>query len=213
MQGAWGASAARLAYSTAMPTLTVLTTHPFPDSFTVALARAYTAGALSAGTSVLEFQVDALAFDPVLRAGHRAIPEDEPDLRRVREALEQSSHVAWFFPTWWAGPPAVLKGLVDRLFLPGWAFRYEGGPLPRGLMAGRSTRWVATMDSPSWWYRWVHRDAIGSSLGRGTLSFVGFSPVQSTLVTGVRKLDARARARWLARMEVQGAKDARNTQR
>jgi putative NADPH-quinone reductase len=196
-----------------MTTLTVLAGHPLPGSFNSALAGAYAAGAGGAGASVLLFDVHRLAFDPVLHGAYREVAGDEPDLRRVREAFEGSAHVAWFFPTWWAGPPAKVKGLVDRLFLPGWAFRYEGGRLPRGLMAGRSARWVATMDSPSWWYRWVQRDAIGSALGRGTLSFVGFAPVRRTLVTGVRDLGPRARDRWLRALEAQGARDAREAGR
>jgi putative NADPH-quinone reductase len=117
--------------------------------------------------------------------------------------------VAWFFPTWWAGLPAVLKGLVDRLMLPGQAFVYEGGPLPRGLMAGRSSRYVTTMDSPAPWYWLAHRDALGGSFGRGTLRYVGFGPVTRTMVYGVRRLGEAGRGKWLAQLRTQGERDVR----
>ncbi len=132
---------------------------------------------------------------------------DEPDLAKVRAAVDVSAHVAWFFPTWWAGLPAALKGLVDRLFLPKVSFVYEGG-LPRGLLKGRSTRYVATMDSPALWYWLAHHDALGGSFGRGTLQFVGFGPVQRTLIYRVRSLSEAARSVWLQRLEALGATDA-----
>lgn len=191
-------------------TLTLLDGHPDPASFTHALAARYARGAEAEGVSVLSFEVARLDFDPALRGGHRAPRPDEPDLARVRAAIERSARVVWFFPTWWAGMPAVMKGLVDRLFLPGWAYRYEGGPLPRGLLAPRSSRWVTTMDSPRLWYLLAHHDALGGAFGRGTLRFSGFSPVERTVLYGVRRMGERARRRWLERMEALGRRDARH---
>jgi putative NADPH-quinone reductase len=192
-----------------MPTVTLLTAHPEPTSFNLALAAAYRAGAERAGAHVEAFDVTRLAFDPVLRHGYAEPQADEPDLARVRAAIDVSAHVAWFFPTWWAGLPAVLKGLVDRLMLPGKAFVYEGGPLPRGLMAGRSSRYVTTMDSPAPWYWLAHHDALGGSFGRGTLRYVGFAPVTRTMVYRVRKLSQARRAKWLVQLQAQGERDVR----
>ncbi len=192
----------------ARPTFTLLDGHPDPASLTSALAARYARGAAGAGADVLVVDVARLAFDPVLRGGHRAPPPDEPDLARVRTAIERSARVAWFFPTWWAGMPAAMKGLVDRLFLPGWAYRYEGGPLPRGLMAPRASRWVTTMDSPRVWYLLAHHDALGGAFGRATLRFVGFAPVERTVLYGVRRMTEATRQRWLERMEELGHGDA-----
>jgi NAD(P)H dehydrogenase (quinone) len=191
-----------------MTTMTLVTSHPDPKSFSRALANAYARGAMGAGVTVRQFDATELRFDLVLRGAHTSPMHDEPDLARLREAIDASVHVAWFFPTWWAGLPAALKGLVDRLFLPKVSFRYEGG-LPRGLLKGRSSRYVATMDSPALWYWLAHHDPLGGSFGRGTLQFVGFGPVQRTLVFGVRSLSEAARAAWLQRLETCGANDAR----
>jgi putative NADPH-quinone reductase len=190
-----------------MHTATLLTAHPLEDSFNAALAKAWRRGAEASGARVLEFDVTRLDFDPVLRGAYRAPMKDEPDLAAVRSAFEASSHVTWLFPTWWAGMPAAMKGLVDRLMLPNWAFRFEGRPTPTGLMAGRSTRYVTTMDSPGLWYRLWHGDALAGGFGRGTLKFVGFSPVERTLIFGARRLTEKQRARWLTRLEEQGRSD------
>ena len=194
-------------YGVDMTTMTLVTSHPDPRSFSRSLANAYARGATAHGVTVRHFDATELRFDLVLRGAHTTPMHDEPDLAMLRAAVDASAHVAWFFPTWWAGLPAALKGLVDRLFLPKVSFLYEGG-LPRGLLKGRSSRYVATMDSPALWYWLAHHDALGGSFGRGTLQFVGFGPVQRTLIHSVRALSEDARRAWLQRLEALGAADA-----
>ena len=192
-----------------MTLLTLLTAHPVEDSFNTSLATAWKRGAERAGATVRHFDVNTLRFDPVLRHAFRAEMPDEPDLAEVRASVAASSHVTWVFPTWWVGLPGVMKGLVDRLLLPGWAFKFEGKALPTGMMAGKSARYITTMDSPSLWYRLAHHDALAGSFGRSTLAFCGFAPIRRTVVFDTRKLDAVKRARWLEKLEAEGALDGR----
>lgn len=187
--------------------MTLLTAHPEADSFNARLATAWTRGAEAAGATVRTFDLTKLQFDPVLRGTFRAPMADEPDLARVRAAFEASSHVTWLFPTWWAGLPAVMKGLVDRLLLPGWAFQFEGKSTPTGFMKGKTTRYVTTMDSPGFWYHLWYGNSLAGSFGRGTLEFCGFSRVERTMVYAVRKLNEAQRAKWLARLEREGRSD------
>lgn len=188
--------------------LTLLTAQPLSDAFTTSLAEAWKRGATARGATVHHFDATQLRFDPVLRGRHVTPADDESDLARVRAAVLASQHVTWLFPTWWVGLPAAMKALVDRLLLPGWAFRFEGRALPTGLLAGRSSRYVATMDSPRPWYWLAHHDALAGAFGRGTLRYVGFGPVRPTIVYGVRTLDATARARWVEKLERLGHEDA-----
>lgn len=192
-----------------MTDVTLLTAHPAEDSFNSALALAWRRGAEAAGATVRTFDVTKLQFDPVLRGAYREPMRDEPDLAEVRRAVEASAHVTWAFPTWWVGLPAAMKALVDRLLVPGWAFRFEGKALPTGLMAGKGTRYVTTMDSPGLWYRLGHHDALAGGFGRGTLAFCGFRPVQRTVVYSARKLGEPQRAKWLARVEQEGVRDVK----
>lgn len=188
-----------------MSNVLVLLGHASPTSFNARLARAYADAARSAGAHVEQIGLTDLSFDPVLRDGQTGEQKLEPDLVRVREAIERADHLAWFFPTHWASAPAIVHALVDRTFLPGWAFRYESGAsktgsLPTALLAGRSARVVTTMDSPSWWYALAHHRAIHGSFVTGTLSFVGLAPIRTTTIHRVRELDEPARLRWITSM-------------
>lgn len=183
--------------------------HPSPHSFNAALADAYTDAARAAGATVDRIDLHALDFDPVLRAGYGGDQPLEPDLRAAQRTIERADHLVVLFPVWWGGMPALMKGFVDRVFLPGWAFRNNGGALPDKLLAGRSARLVATMDSPAWWYstvqgRTVHRSAISV-----WLKYVGFSPVRQSMVYALRELDAAGRAAALQRLRDAGTADAR----
>lgn len=184
--------------------------HPEPDSFNGQLAAHYCAGYRAAGGAIDRIDLAELEFDPVMRGGYRTSQPLEPDLERLRAAIERADRLVWVFPTWWAAPPAFVRAVVERVFVPGWAFRYEPGrALPRGLLAGRSARVIVTMDAPGWWYTAVNQRAIHRSFGTATLSFCGLAPVSFTTIHGVRKMDSDRRAKWCARVTALAAGDAR----
>jgi putative NADPH-quinone reductase len=187
--------------------LLILDANPSPHSLCAALATSYARGA-ARHTSAEIIRLADLTFDPVLRAGYEATQPWEPDLERAAAAIQAARHIVIVSPTWWAGPPAILKGFIDRIFLPGWAYKFEGKPLPTPLLAGRSARLIITMDSPSLWYRLVHSRALHAMLIRPTLRFVGIKDVTETTIYKVRDLDAAARAAWISRVEHIGAQDA-----
>ncbi len=183
---------------------------PVASTFNQQLAEHYREGYESEGRAMHRIDIASLDFDPVLRTGFREGQVLEPDLLEVKQQIEDADHVVWVFPTYWASPPAAVRGLFDRLFLPGWAFRYEGGnPLPKGLLAGRSSRVVLTMDSPWFWYTLVNQRCIHRSFGGASLKFCGFGPVAFSTVHNVRGLSPAARIRWCKKLAATGRADAR----
>lgn len=175
--------------------------HPEPESLSAALAAAYCGGA---GGRLLALR--DLRFDPILRRSGQPL---EPDLEQARAAIRAADHVAWFFPTWWGGPPALVKGFVDRTFTPGWAYKFEPGRLlQRRLLRGRSARVVTTMDAPFWWYSTIYARALHAAFVNATLRFVGFS-VSTTTLYGVRTRSHAQLSASIERMRVTGERDAR----
>ncbi len=164
-----------------MADVLIILGHPDTSSLCSELARAYAEATRAMGVTARVLELSTLDFDPILHAGYAHVQELEADLLDARQAITQAKHVVWVYPMWWVGTPALLKGFIDRTFLPGWAFRYdENKALPVKLLKGRSARIIMTMDSPGWWYRLHYRSAATHSFKRGVLSFSGFKPVKTT---------------------------------
>ena len=102
--------------------------------------------------------------------------------------------------------PALLKGFLDRLLLPGFAFRYRrDSAWWDRLLAGRSARVITTMDTPPWYYRWLYRDPGIAQLRRTVLQFCGIAPVRVTRLGPVRSSSPARRQRWLQAIARLGA--------
>ena len=86
---------------------------------------------------------------------HKRIPL-EPDLLEALEKIKNADHMVWVHPIWWYSMPALLKGFIDRTFLPGIAFKSkEGNVFPEQLFKGKSARIITTSDTPWWYYALV----------------------------------------------------------
>ena len=192
-----------------MSKLLVIAGHADSTSFSNALALAYERGASRAGAETERLELAQLQFDLVLREAARGGQPLEPDLVAAQAAIRAADHVAWFFPTWWAGPPALVKGFIDRVFLPGYAFRYERGrALHHKLLGGRSARLFTSMDAPWWWYALFYRRALHASFINATLRFVGFAPIHHSTLYGLKNASAARREELLHKAEKTGARDA-----
>lgn len=176
----------------------VLDGHPDDQSLCRALADAYARGAEEAGHDVRRLDLRALAFSPHLAHGYRARTELEPDLVRAQAAIADAAHLVWVYPTWWGGPPALLKGFLDRALLPGFAFRHrEGSRRYEGLLGGRSARLLVTMDAPSWYDRLVYGASSRRAMAAAVLGFSGVRPVRTTVFDEIRWADAPRRTRFV----------------
>ncbi len=174
--------------------------HPDAGRFCGALAEAYARGANA--HEVRRLYLGTLAFDPVLWKGFTEGQPLEPDLQTAQEAIRWAEHLVFVYPTWWGGLPALLKGFVDRVFLPGFAFAYHPGGLGWDrLLKGRTAHLITTMDAPVWYYRWVARAPGLRELRDSILAFCGVKTTKTLLLGSVKRSDGERRTRWLAQAE------------
>ena len=168
------------------------------------LEDAYANGALAAGHDVRRIDIAALDF-PILRSQqeweHGALP---PDLAGAQEAIKWCAHMAFFFPLWLGDMPALLKGFLEQVARPGFAFSGERNAFTHKGLTGRSARVVVTMGMPAAVYRWYFRAHSIKSLERNILGFVGIAPVHETLIGTVGNMSQKDAAKWLVRMEKLG---------
>ena len=152
--------------------------HPDDDSLNYTLANEYQRGAEEAGHEVRRMDIGDLRFDPILHHGYRLKQELEPDLIAFQENVRWCEHFVVVYPSWWSTMPAMLKGLIDRAWLSGFAFKfYPSGNMWKRLLKGRSASMIVTSDTAPLVQRIVFGDTT-NELRKGTLWFAGFSPIR-----------------------------------
>jgi len=175
----------------------VILGHPDTDSFCGSLARAYIDTA-RIGAEVRELQLGELKFDPILWKGYKKIQKLEPDLKKAQEFILWSNHIVFIYPNWWGTIPALMKGFFDRVFLPGFAFNYrENSILWDKLLSGRTAHLLVTMDTPSWYYRWVYHRPGHNEMKRSILGFCGIKVVKITEFGPIKGSSRQQRNKWI----------------
>ena len=180
----------------------IINGHPNKDSFNFGIAAAYKKGVLSTGTEVKEIVIANLDFNPNLQFGYQKRTELEPDLLEAWEKIQWADHLVWIHPVWWGGLPAITKGFIDRLFLPGFTFQYrENSHFWDKLLKGKTAHIITTLDQPGFFYRLVfHRPSV-NQLRRSVLKFCGISPVKVSYIGIVRNSTPEMRKKWLQKVE------------
>ncbi len=165
----------------------VIYCHPCPESFNAAL-RDTTLNALAkAGHDVRLHDLYAENFNPVMsadeRRGYHTPGDNEIPARREIDDFMWCEALVFVYPTWWFGLPAMLKGWLDRCWVPHVTFEMpsEAGPMKPRMQHIRKLAVITTCGA-SWW--------ISKLMGE---------PGRKTIMRGIRALCApRCRTTYLA---------------
>jgi putative NADPH-quinone reductase len=183
----------------------VVYAHPVGDSFVAALHRRVVKTLHDAGHTVDDCDLHAEGFQPAMSEAERRAYHDvganrasiENDIQR----LQACEGLVLVFPTWWYGMPAMLKGYIDRVWVPGVAFRLQGGRTLPLLHNIRRFAVVTTYGSP-WWLNKLIGDPNRRTLMRGIRML--YAPSARTLWLaqyGMDDITAEQRERFLERVE------------
>ena len=156
--------------------ITILLGHPNKDSLCNHFADEYERGAKEAGHEVRRTNISDMSFDPVLHKGYKVIQELEPDLKKLEEDIQWCDHFVLIYPIWWSAMPAILKGLFDRMWMPGFAFHFhKQNSFWDRMLKGRTSRVFTTSDSRPLFLRMLFGDNT-NEIERAVLWFAGFRP-------------------------------------
>ncbi|GGZ32574.1 NAD(P)H dehydrogenase (quinone) [Echinicola pacifica] len=188
-----------------MKQVLIINGHPDKESFNYALSEAYTEGANKTNSIISQINITELEFNPNLQFGYRKRMELEPDLVLAIEKIKKADHIVWVFPMWWYGYPALMKGFIDRTFLPSITYLpIEGKAFPEKLLKGKSARLIITADTPKWYDFLIMKSPTINQFKNGTLKFCGISPVKTTYIASIKNSSLDFREKWLKKVTLLG---------
>ena len=191
-----------------MKNILIINGHPNPSSFNFGIADSYQKGAVASGAQVEIITIAELQFNPNLKFGYQKRTELEPDLLESWKKIKNADHLVWIHPVWWGGLPAITKGFIDRLFLPGMVFQYrENSVWWDKLLKGKTAHIITTLDQPGWYYRLFFGRPSVNQLKKSTLEFCGVKPVKVTYIGIVKTADDSQRDKWLQKVYNFGLKN------
>ncbi len=167
--------------------------HPNPESFVAAVRDAALEGLRTAGHEVRLIDLYEEGFDPVLtregRAAYHTAGDNEAGIETHLEGLRWCQGLILVYPTWWYGQPAMLKGWLDRVWIPHATFTMpeDDKPIGRVLTNIRLIGAITTLGSPRWWW-WL----MGMPGRRTILTGIGVlcAPGAKRLWLALHKMDA-----------------------
>lgn len=173
-----------------------------------ALIESYESGAREAGHEVRRQNIHEMQFDPLLHKGYRAMQPLEPDLVTFQQNIAWCDHFVIAHPVWWVGMPAILKGLFDRAWLPGSAFRYiktKAGARTifwHRLYKGKTARLIVTSGTNPWLVRLLPGN-VNAQLKWGILWFAGFK-VRTTWYGPAEGTPEATKTKWVQKVHSLG---------
>jgi putative NADPH-quinone reductase len=176
------------------------------ETFSGTIADHYQAAAEEAGHEVARFNIGEMKFDPILHKGYKEIQQLEPDLINLQEAIKAADHIVVVYPNWWCTMPAILKGLFDRMWIPGFAFNFDKQTKKLiQRLKGKTGRTIviAGTHSPlkTWWLFGDYTNEIQHGI-------LGFSGIDTSVCTfgPTEKVSEAKKQLWLREVERLGRK-------
>lgn len=179
--------------------------HPFQDKYLSAVMDAFHAPLLGAGHEIDVLDLHTERFDPRFTAEDHAhfwggpIP---PEIAAAHARVNAADKLAFIYPVYWWGMPALMKGWIERVFTQGWAYKFGDGIEDRGkgakasLLGNKPTVLIGVAGSKQATYeKYGYDDAMRTQIDVGTFAYCGIADVESHLifdVEGDHNADKRA---------------------
>ena len=193
-------------YGAPMRCLVVLA-HPVTHSLSHAIAETAVDAIERNGHDYRLIDLYQSGFDPRLTVSEREgyyRKFDQSMLASEIGDLQWAEALVLIFPTWWFGPPAILKGWFDRVWAPGIAYDHAGdlGAIKPRLGGLRKVVAITTLGSPWWVDYFVLRRPVRNVLKHAVLRCCA-PHARLTFISlyKAERIDARTASDWMARVK------------
>jgi len=194
----------------------VVHAHPEPRSFVAAMRDVVVDELTAQGHAVTVSDLYAIGFDPLASGAdflrrkdpdylvyaleqRHALAQDalHPEIRREVEQVLAADVIAFTFPLFWFGVPAIMKGWLERVFL---SDTFYGGTriYANGGLAGRRAFAAFSLGAAEHMFGrdGIHGELVDGMLRhffQGTLGYVGLAVHRPFVAYQVARVDAQRR--------------------
>ena len=172
--------------------------HPDKKSFNHAIAQTCISQIETNGHCTLFHDLYAENFKPLLHiANEKYEMQIDNQLKAHCDNLINSDGIIIIHPNWWGQPPAIIKGWLDRVLLPGIAYDFvenkKGENIPIGLLKAQRAIVFNSSNSP---YE-KKSDPLKSIWKNSVFNFCGVNKIEHRNFCLVKNSDENQRNQWL----------------
>jgi putative NADPH-quinone reductase len=138
-------------------TVTVVVAHPWDGSYNRALYDTAVRALEARGREVVTIDLNIDGFDPVMKQADLALfskgKSTDEQVEKYQAILKNTKELVFIFPLWWFGPPAILKGFMDKVMLKNFAYTESKLGLKGLLTHIKKATVITTSESPTFYLR------------------------------------------------------------
>lgn len=170
--------------------------HPNKKSFNHSIAEICREQIEANGHIVFFHDLYAEKFDPIQYIDNEN-SDIKDDIKSHCSHLKSCDAIIVIHPNWWGQPPAIIKGWIDRVLLPGVAYDFElndkGDYIPVGLLKAKVGLVLNTSNTPTIF----ENDVLDAIWKNKVLNICGVNEVKRINFGMVKKSDDSQRTKWL----------------
>jgi NAD(P)H dehydrogenase (quinone) len=183
----------------------IIYAHPNPDSFNSAIKTRVVNTLEKVNVSFKVIDLYSENYNPVLSlAEMKGIML--PETKRYQELITEATNIIFIFPVFWFRAPAILEGFLDKVFVPGFAYRFKhlfgnyGIPIP--LLKDKRVLTILTHGAPALPVKTIYVNAVKYRFLLGFLSFC-FNLFKCKIIQlwSVPFVNAKIREKYLSKVE------------
>ena len=176
--------------------------HPYTGSFNHAVYHRVLETLESSGVKIFSHDLYQEGFNPVLTPGELGFDESkDPLVLQYAEELMMSDLLIFIHPNWWGQPPAILKGWIDRVIRPPYAYDYPPelpvGDPPVQKMKGKAGMVFNTSNTPDPREKEYFGDPLHNIWKQCVFGFCGIRMVYRKMFRTVADSSPEIRESWL----------------
>lgn len=180
----------------------IIVGHPNSKSFNHALAGTCKSQLEENGHIVVFRDLYVEQFDAVDGISNNT---NGNDIGQYRSELVNSDGIIVIHPNWWGQPPAIIKGWLDRVFIPEVAYSIckddNGNYAPKGLLKATAAIILNTSNTPDELEEKIYKDPLETIWKNRVFNFCGVSDFTRRNFQVIKDSDLQQRTIWLTEVK------------